>query len=336
MDIWNLKKFYVNCDDLPTKSSISKPESGSSPVKSSNSSSKRSSCRISNVDPWDEAVRPFVFPDSPRNCSIKPPLTKVEGNDLIFIPHLAYLHSSNLPLQCCYRNVKRPHDLQMNIRIDALYYTSGCKVLSDRVTLTPEEDFIIVKCLDNRKLEVYKDFHIVFSIKEKILPETNQIKNRPNVLMIGSDSVSRLNLYRTMPKVVEYMKNEGWLEMKSYNKVDDNTLPNFSALLSGLTLQTLERSEGCKKDRLYPFDNCSFIWRDFSREGYITAYGEESARISTFNNYNFGFSDPPTDYYLRPFFLAAEDKRKFDRGDIHICLGSQLAVDHVLGFSKDF
>lgn len=56
-----------------------------------------------------------------------------------------------------------------------------------------------------------------------------------------------------------------------------------------------------------PMDDCPIIWRNFSRAGYVTAYVEDEPTIGTFNYKKAGFKHAPTDFYLRPFLLAAQD-----------------------------
>jgi len=42
---------------------------------------------------------------------------------------------------------------------------------------------------------------------------------KPSVIMYGIDSLSRINLRRTMPKVFKFLQGPGWYEMQGYNKV---------------------------------------------------------------------------------------------------------------------
>lgn len=48
----------------------------------------------------------------------------------------------------------------------------------------------------------------------------NLYHQRPlSVLMLGIDSVSRLNLIRAMPHTAQHLFDTGWMELKGYNKV---------------------------------------------------------------------------------------------------------------------
>ncbi len=55
-----------------------------------------------------------------------------------------------------------------------------------------------------------------------------------------------------------------------------------------------------------PLDDFPFIWKNFSSSNYVT-YLNEDWRNSMFNNDKFGFRQSPTDFYIRPFWLAAYD-----------------------------
>lgn len=49
--------------------------------------------------------------------------------------------------------------------------------------------------------------------------EHTQTPRKPSVIMYGIDTMSRINLRRTMPLVHQFLKGPGWYEMKGYNKV---------------------------------------------------------------------------------------------------------------------
>lgn len=57
-------------------------------------------------------------------------------------------------------------------------------------------------------------------IRSKLDESKTQFDTRPlSVLMIGIDSISRLNLIRAMPKTAQHLYDTGWFEMRGYNKV---------------------------------------------------------------------------------------------------------------------
>jgi hypothetical protein len=92
--------------------------------------------------------------------------------------------------------------------------------------------------------------------------------------------------------------------MKKYTKMAQNTLPNTVPMLTGSTLQYLKST--CIKDvedtNSVHVDDCDFIWKKYSSEGYRTSFAEDYLCYSNFNMYwPYAFKKPPTDYYLRTF-----------------------------------
>ena len=108
-----------------------------------------------------------------------------------------------------------------------------------------------------------------------------------SVLMLGIDSVSRLDFHRTMPLTRDFFEERGWLELRGYNKMGDNTFPNLMAFLTGQN-QSWAYSK-CTPKVAYGLDNCSMIWYNYRDAGYVTAYGEDHASISTFNYLKVGY-----------------------------------------------
>lgn len=49
---------------------------------------------------------------------------------------------------------------------------------------------------------------------------TKATPRKPSVIMFGIDSMSRINIRRTMPKVYKFLTQSGWYEMQGYNKVN--------------------------------------------------------------------------------------------------------------------
>lgn len=209
-----------------------------------------------------------------------------------------------------------------------------------------EDEFIAVKCygfldvfaLRRMKTTIYHDAHAVVIPSTKVLNKIKKTKSRkaPSVLLIGIDSISRLNLIRSMPETYKFVSNNGWYDMKAFNKIGDNTYPNLNALLNGRNLSTMEQD--CDWKKLGELEKCRFLWNDFNAANYVTAYAEDCMNIQTFNYYKTGFIHPPTDHYMRPFTLAAEKyvQPTFSKPWLIKCLGHRHYADYIYQYARDF
>lgn len=84
--------------------------------------------------------------------------------------------------------------------------------------------------MNNDKL-IYSDAHAIVqktALVEENLKTSDNINSggpRPlNVLMVGIDSISRLNLIRAMPDTYNYLQDNDWFELRGYNKVSSKIL----------------------------------------------------------------------------------------------------------------
>lgn len=303
-------------------------------------------CRIQDVDPYDSEIQSYIKTVSGVQCSHSKLLTsivkKTNYSILQVNPAATRSYSPN-GVTCCYRVVKRTLDEK---KPDDSISFSDCHSFNSSVNITDE--FIIVKCATkHRKKEVYKNAHAIVQVREEVRTRLdNAAKNRTkssgrdstrplSILLIGVDSVSRLNSLRTMPKTRSYLNSLGWTELKGYNKIADNTYPNLMALLTGMEGDSAYNA--CMPTIPKHLDNCSFIWRTFHKHGYVTSYGEDEANISTFNFLKVGFSEQPTDYYLRPLIIAAQKElRTVERHSLKYCVGPVQAGERILQYSLDF
>lgn len=95
-----------------------------------------------------------------------------------------------------------------------------------------------------------------------------------SVIIFGTDSVSRLNMRRRMPRTFNFLMELGAVELTGYNKVGDNTFPNMVPIMSGFSRQELVNLTCLRKGGFY--DDCPWIFKDFKSRGYVTAYAEVS------------------------------------------------------------
>ncbi|PSN42046.1 hypothetical protein C0J52_22054 [Blattella germanica] len=304
-------------------------------------------CQIPNVSPFHESIRQFIVRRDPIVCSNKTPLTytaTVLNKNFLFINESVLHQYSTRPkdVNCCFSIVTRvntPEGKVYNKTADDYFNVSTCKKFDRKVELGVDEEFVLVKCQeDTKNKDIYANMHAVVQLKESVknkLTEHSLKKKRLSVLIFGLDSISRLNLKRTMPKTVAYLHRNGWLEFQGYNKVGENTLPNLSAIFMGLNEEQLKKV--CWKSRHKKFDDCPLIWKHFSNLSYITGYLEDTPTQSTFNYHKTGFVKPPTDYYLRPMMLAAEKLLPVKIRDfLNVCLGPTQTSEHILEYVTDF
>lgn len=82
---------------------------------------------------------------------------------------------------------------------------------------------------------------IVDAIRSKLKDIAGTVETAPvevqeedlSLLIIGIDSISRLNMIRSLPKTRKFLQETGWFELEGFNKVGLNTLPNLVVMLSG-------------------------------------------------------------------------------------------------------
>ena len=205
----------------------------------------------------------------------------------------------------------------------------GVKVLN--------KDTVFVRCLDKKtRQQVYSNVHAVLIITNDIKKKVAKLAGKtkpPSIFFIGIDSVSRLNIKRMMPKTLNFLASKSWIEYKGYNKVADNTFPNVMAVLTGRNLSSVMKN--CSPYNVGSLDACNFIWKDFQKLGYITAYAEDEVSISTFNYLKKGFKGSPTDFYFRPYMLAAEKLEIKLLDGMAYCTGPVSSADRILNLVTD-
>ena len=131
----------------------------------------------------------------------------------------------------------------------------------------------------------------------------------PSVLVIGIDSVSSLHFKRSLPQTLGLLGKSGFVDLKGYTRLGENTFPNVMAMLGGMVPPTPPHHfYDCMKRGWGKLDDCPLIWREFSKLGYITAFLEDEPSIAAFNYDKTGFVQQPTDYYLRTLSIGYRGK----------------------------
>ncbi|CAH1184293.1 unnamed protein product [Phyllotreta striolata] len=257
-------------------------------------------CIIENIEVYSPEIKKLLYKVDPISCTDKPHLaytTEVGGKTLLSLNTTAFSAYSYLTIECCYKKVERN---PTGPKPDDNLIFSECIPFTETVEINVE--VIKVKC-STAFLTVYENVYAIFKPPREV-PN----KNYPNVLLIGIDGVSASNFIRTMPKTHDLLKASGWVNLKGYNKVEDNTFPNVIAVIAGAKFSY---HEGYFSDKCNPYDSnklesCNFLWKTFKKANYTTALGEDTPKIGTFNSNKAGFVAAPTDYYFRPYFIVAD------------------------------
>lgn len=297
-------------------------------------------CKIPNLEPFDVSVSKYFHVPPPKICSGKRKLTYQRGNMLMLNLMDAKNFCKGNFTNCEYRTVIRKGDNNIEYSL-AIKFTGNIVV---------KDEFIRVKCFCRDKKNVYTNFH-TFVYPVNMRGTLNKIKdnskkniskeqekepkiskrNRLNVLLIGLDSISRLNSYRQLSDTRNFLLDElGAIELKGYNKVGDNTFVNIIPMLYGKYVNETPWKPGVRD----PFDNYDLMWSKYHRQGYRTLYAEDCPGLSAFNGIKAGFSKPPTDHYFRPMGLAMERENVWSSG--HHCMKDRLEIQVITQYIFDF
>ncbi|XP_030384483.1 uncharacterized protein LOC115631787 [Scaptodrosophila lebanonensis] len=231
-----------------------------------------------------------------------------------------------LNLECKYKEMVRNGDWGNKVIIQKEFLPHP------NVTLVFKYDIVYVRCKAGN-MTAYSRVHyylkkpksgtlITQSTSTKGIPENQFKTSRPqptpaptrrlSVLVVGIDSISHMHFLRSMPRTRTILRSLPHVEFWGYHRVGLNSFPNLIPFFSGQSAD--EVTANCYNK--LGFDDCHFIWKDFKNFGYLTAFGEDSTNIGTFNYLRLGFTHQPTDYYLRPAMLAmyAKSLTHFDNG----------------------
>uniref|UniRef100_A0A8R1I5M9 Uncharacterized protein n=1 Tax=Caenorhabditis japonica TaxID=281687 RepID=A0A8R1I5M9_CAEJA len=178
-------------------------------------------------------------------------------------------------------------------------------------------EFLEAVCWENSQ-EVYGYIHT--QIKPKPPPPENppKFENAPDVFVFLFDSLSTGQAKRSFPKTLSFLAEKlDTVEFPYINKVGENSWPNGMALWFGKLVEGIDNSRHEGGARIpadwnrteychIPLENFTSIFDDFKSYGYMTQASDDWA--SQMVNYPdcHGFSNPPVDHYMHPFFMVYE------------------------------
>ena len=162
-----------------------------------------------------------------------------------------------------------------------------------------------------------------------MISQANQRKDtfeKPSVMVISIDSMSRGNFIRQMAQTRKYLLDHlQAFEMTAYNKVGDNTIRNMGPVYSGKYYAELE--EICSRENVSHYRS---VMDDFSERGYRITHAEDSfnflPRCITNNHV--------IDYSTYNVFMQI--KRYPEIVTQEFCLGSIQHTEFILDYLKRF
>ena len=238
-------------------------------------------------------------------------------------------------------------------------------------------DFFTVECEDHSAQNAstkkrsfypklpYASIHYNPTIQQRLA----KVKRRDddfNVLILGLDSISRLQFERMLPQTYQYITQDmngtilqglynederarlytlwksgaakepsRWMiSFLGYNIVGDGTPQQLIPMLTGLTEMelpsTLSRDLNSSFVDVYPF-----IWNQFREQDYVTGYAEDRTEYGIWTLRLKGFANNPTDHYFLPFYRMSSTKSLLYRNDAH-CIRNQTSFELFLSYIEQF
>ncbi|XP_022230847.2 uncharacterized protein LOC111079839 [Drosophila obscura] len=298
-------------------------------------------CKIPYADPFSREALAVYTPSTLRSCTNESDLMSL-SYDLKLQKYKIHVNTEVLvglapnitELTCSYQEVIRGQNATgafFSVLLPPVEITQS-------MALDKNMSGIIAECHDGRNASriIQRDaFPLVQVINKEPRTESQPSDRQPSVIMLGLDTMSRMNFRRTMPRTAEYVRQLGWFELEGYNKVADNTFPNLCVVMAGGRPKDLEKVCGVSSHGR--IDSCPWIWKDFKTAGYSTAYGEDIVRYGVFTGPDVGFGQVPTDFYLRPLLTGlTQAMRTFRRFGYDYCMGRRITISYLYDFCMQF
>lgn len=293
-------------------------------------------CKIPAFDPFHWTVASLYRKQTMYVCPGKPSFIRLAANVPSIDSRVLWEHYKRKPhdVLCTYQKITR--DENRTEPDSAVVYHPSSKLTFGAPLST---DFVFVTC-SAYGVKIHEEFLMVPALKDQVerrcqlaedstRPQSNSTKERLNIVIVGLDSVSRLNSLRHLKRTRHFLLDQmGAIEFYGYNKVGDNSFPNQVPLLTG---KSAEEAMALCPEKF--FDNLDFLWDRYAGLGYRTFFLEESPRYGLFNYLLKGFKDIPTDYYCRPMIFAIDNSRfkKFIGGGKG-CVGSNVQTEMYLDY----
>ncbi|XP_042204483.1 uncharacterized protein LOC121854141 isoform X2 [Homarus americanus] len=254
-------------------------------------------CQHPILDVKNPEIYRFFHHLDPIQCSEEPNWVLVKGSQATITPQARAAHGD---VECSFTELLRAGD-DNNRR--GLTTTTH-----DTFTLT-NTDFYTVFCTakDGKQWEntiagIRHDEDLRSMVTWNKVPDDAL---KLNFLMLGFDSLSHNTFIRTLPKTYAFLTDTlGSHVMEGYNIVGDGTPQQLIPILTGKTELELPETRRRMGEQAQYVNTYPFIWNDFKKNGYVTLYAEDLPHVGTFQYRLRGFDSPPTDHYMRPFYVT--------------------------------
>lgn len=301
----------------------------------------REQCNIPSFYPFDASIMKYIFTPDPIVCTSDKELTYMDANGLLHLnTSVSDFHDVG-NVSCVYNIIERNDDDVTITYRDSVEISFPVDIPADHFRVT---------CIKNQEEIVYTRLYFHIHVASNESSQRTSLNEYYSVIVFGLDSVSRLNGIRQLPKTYRYLtENLDAYDFSGYTKVGANTFPNLIPMLCG------KRVEGQHPEisTVTKIDDYPLIWNNFSSNGYIRLFAEDKPAISIFNFKKTGFIQPPTEHYMRPWWLAKESSSRvnnfmntvwlgFENRRIHFGKSSQLCYrdvpNHmlVINYLKEF
>lgn len=260
--------------------------------------------------------------DSLPNCSKKTIFLDSNSTHIWVLKEIVSLYYTIAQeFYCCYKNFSAA------TTADNITY-SLCQEFVTSIQV--KHDFVRVQCLYLNEI-VYDDFFLFNTNNEKVVFERNSNSKSPNVLMLGFESMSRMNFLRTMKSTSKFLRTRGSIQLLAYNKLGDNSYPNLFPLFMGKSWNDVKQN--CFKDgeKYFNIKKCTFIWNKFREIGFYTALAADTP-AGLFGQYEKMLPKIPTDFYLQPFIYETRFLFEDRTYDYHACLQNRYFYKILLNF----
>ncbi|XP_066914967.1 uncharacterized protein [Clytia hemisphaerica] len=291
---------------------------------------KPQKCNIPIVDPFHREVRPYITYKWTQKCTLAWEKSRVEKGFLYV--DLADVSAVNMSY------IKRISDEDNELDTRNIYHEStSTRSKKDKLAIKLEDDFIRVDIKTKTKEKPFSEY-LMYPVKkppqkgEPPFKNYDAQKDKYNVLMVMTDSVSHACAQRYLTKTYKYLQeNPHTVIMKGHTILGDATTPQISAMFFGGKPEHLT-PEGRKGERgAQTIDSWPSIFKDYKKDGYVTMHSEDQAWIAAFNFRLMGFSKPPAHKYLRSWWQRSADLRCTNESRADSC-----PIKYVLNYYKDF